>query len=258
MSARLIPGQVPEAAFAKPLENAKATRLLLRRRMLLFSLPFVLLLFLLAGKFLSVSIASTQLTAAFAKADADGVHAAAGILKIANFVEPYKAWFNDGDGYLLQGDFDSAKGQFEEALRLVPEKESCKVRVNLVLTLEKLGDAKRAAGDQSGAKALYDSGLSITDQAPPGCFQAGSEGNRQGEGQSLRDSKGRLSQKSQNSGQNPQTPQPSSPSQSNPADPSKLEQLNQQQRQAQKDRADGQQGAGNLGNLPADPNGKQW
>ncbi|WP_052663643.1 tetratricopeptide repeat protein [Psychromicrobium lacuslunae] len=258
MSATLIPNKVPETIPSEPAPTPKPARLVLRRRLLIFTIPLVLLVLLIAGKFLSVSIASAQLNAAFARGDAAGVHSAAGVLKFANLLEPYKAWFNDGDGYVLQGDFEAAKGQFEEALRLAPEKESCKVRVNLVLTLEKLGDAKKAAGDQSGAKALYDNGLAVTDQAPEGCFQQGSEGNQQGEGQSLQESKERLNEKSQNSGQNQQDPGQPNQSPNSPADPSKLEQLKQQQKEAQKDRTDGKQGSGNVGNLPDDPNGKQW
>lgn len=258
MSATLIPTKVPAEASEQSEKGPLPARLVLRRRLLLWSIPLVILVLLIAGKFLSVGIASAQLNTAFAKGDSAGVHAAAGVLKFANLLEPYKAWFNDGDGYVLQGDFEAAKGQFEEALRLAPKNESCKVRVNLVLSLEKLGDGKKAAGDQNGAKQLYDQGVKVTDDAPEGCFQKGGEGNQQGEGQSLQDSKERLNEKSKNSGPNPQSPGQPNQNPSDPSDPSKLEQLNQQQKEAQKDRTDGKQESGNVGNLPEDPNGKQW
>ncbi|WP_394938123.1 hypothetical protein [Psychromicrobium sp. YIM B11713] len=260
MSSTLIPEKVPrpEAPATASTSVALPARLLLRRRMLLFSIPVVLLTLLIAAKFLSVSIASDQLNTAFAKGDAGGVHAAASVLKFANLVEPYKAWFNDGDGYVLEGNFQAARTQFEQALALAPEKDSCKVRVNLVLTLEKLGDAKKAAGDESGAKALYDSGVKVSDEAPEGCFQKGGDGNQQGEGESLQDSKERLSQKSKDADPGQLDPQQSGQAQSGSTDPSKLEQLNQQQKDAQKDRNDGKQGSGDVGNLPDDSNGKQW
>lgn len=237
----------------------RQAKLRLRRKLLLGSAPLLLLLLLLAAKTLSVGIASAQLESAFAKGDAAGVHAAAGVLKVANVIEPYKAWFNDGDGYLLSGDFESAKPEFEQALALASSTESCRVRVNLVLTVEKLGDAKRAAGEQSAAQALYDQGISVIDAAPQGCFQAGSSGNQQGEGQQLQDAKGRLQQKSEQSqqDQNGQNPGPADPSQS--PDPSQLDQLNQQNNDAQQDRNDGtrlRDGAGNP--VPFDPNAKQW
>ncbi|NYE94465.1 tetratricopeptide (TPR) repeat protein [Psychromicrobium silvestre] len=256
MSTSLAPEKLPAEQPDRVAERPK--RLLWRRRMLIFSIPLVLLVLLFAAKLLSVPMASAQLSSAFAKGDAGGVHSAAGVLKIANFVEPYKAWFNDGDGYLLQQDFEAAKPQFEEALRLASADDSCKVRVNLAFTLEKLGDAKKAAGDESGAKALYDQGVKVTDEAPQGCFQQGGNGNQQGEGQNLKDANERLKQKSQGTGQSQTDPSSSTPQPSTSGDPAKIDQLNQQQKQAQKDRNDGKQGGSDVGNLPQDPNGKQW
>lgn len=237
----------------------RRTKLQLRRRMLLISLPLLLLVLLLAGKTLSVAIASAQLESAFARGDAAGVHAAAGVLKVANVIEPYKAWFNDGDGYVLSGDFESAKPEFERALLLAPVAQSCQVRVNLVLTLEKLADVKRGSGEPSAAQSLYAQGLKVVDAAAQGCFQDGSSGNQQGEGHELRDAKIRLQQKSEQAqpDQTGQDPAPTDPKQT--PDSSKLDQLNRQNQDAQKDRKDGTQirdGAGNP--VPFDPNAKQW
>lgn len=237
-------------------------QLMVRRRMMLLSIPVAVVVLLLAAKLLSVSIASAQLDAAFAKGDAAGVHSAAGVLKFVNVIEPYKAWFNDGDGYVLDGDFAAAKTEFEKALSLAPQAESCQVRVNLVLTLEKLGDAKAQARDGAAAKSLYDQGVKVVDDALPGCFQPGSSGNRQGEGRQLQDSKARLEQKSQQmnpQNQPGQTPPPAEQPQGQAPSPSKLDQLNQQNNDAQQDRSDGGQIRDGSGNAPPfDPNAKQW
>lgn len=230
----------------------------LQRRLLLGSLPLVLLVLLLAAKLLSVAIASAQLEQAFVKGDAAGVHSAAGVLKVVNIIEPYKAWFNDGDGYVLSGDFEAAKTEFEQALKLAPPAESCQVRVNLTLTLEKLGDAQGAAGRSETARSLYDQGVKITEAAPPGCFQKDSAGNRQGEGQQLLDAKGRLQQKSQQSGQGQAKQIPGASGQL-PPEEAKRDQLNQQNKDSQQERNDGarlRDGAGNP--LPFDPDAKQW
>ncbi|ABY25164.1 tetratricopeptide repeat domain protein [Renibacterium salmoninarum ATCC 33209] len=256
-----IPPAVEAGALPGPDEGQEGDARLARRRKLIFwLLPFAIIALLVAAKLFSVQIASVQANSAFLKNDAAGVHAAAGVLKVVNVIEPYKAWFNDGDGYVLSGDFASARTQFEQALSLASADESCKVRVNLVLTLEKLGDAKQASADPTAAKALYDGGVKIAADAPQGCFQKGSNGKQQGEGEKLQDSKGRLEEKSKGSqaqGQPNQTPGDQSPSPS--SDSSKLDQLNKQNQGAQQDRNDGQQIGGDAGNLPPfDPNGKQW
>ena len=74
-------------------------------------------------------------------------------MSFLNVVERHKAPFARGDAFVLAGDLDSARAQFEQALELAPPDsiDSCQIRVNLALALEKLGDAAKAAGDDAGA-----------------------------------------------------------------------------------------------------------
>ena len=78
-------------------------------------------------------------------------------MSFLNVVERHKAPFARGDAFVLAGDLDSARAQFEQALELAPPDsiDSCQIRVNLALALEKLGDAAKAAGDEVAAKDYW-------------------------------------------------------------------------------------------------------
>ena len=60
--------------------------------------------------------------------------------------------------------------------------DECKVRVNLVLSIERLGRSRPRRPGVTGAQAgtdaaeLYDDGLAVVKAAPPGCF--GPDGNQ--------------------------------------------------------------------------------
>lgn len=114
-----------------------------RRKLLLMAAPAVLLTAVVALKLLSLPLAAGQAASAFEASNADGTVRAGQAMGALNMVERYKAHFALGDGYVLHGDFAKAKEEFATALELVPAHESCKVRVNLVLSLEKLGEADR-------------------------------------------------------------------------------------------------------------------
>jgi tetratricopeptide (TPR) repeat protein len=239
----------------------RAARLRRRRRLLLLSAPVVLLVLLVAIKLLSLPVFAQQAGASFAAGNGTGTRSAGQALDYANVVESWKAPFALGDGLVLNGDLTGAREAFERALAGAPEAASCMVRVNLVLTLEKLGDVQLAAGDSAAAKALYDQGIAVAAQAPPGCFLPAGEGNRQGEGNQLRQSQQRLEQKSQQAGQQPSaTPAPTqNPEQGgSPAEQGKLDQLREQQQQAQQDRAEGGQLDQDLQDGPGSYSEKRW
>ncbi|WP_285724421.1 hypothetical protein [Psychromicrobium xiongbiense] len=261
MTQDYVPVKAPDPSLAAPAAPHRPTepRQLLRRRLLLWSIPVALLVLLIAAKCLSVAIASAQSAEAYARGDAAGVHSAASVLKVVNVIEPYKAWFAEGDAFVLEGNFAAAREQFETALGMASADDSCKVRVNLVLTLEKLADQKTQSGDAAGAKSLYDAGIKVVNEAQPGCFQKNSSGNQQGEGQNLQDAKGRMENKSAgnqqgDSGQQKQGDGGSTP----PPDQSKLDQLNKQQKQAQQDRGSEQQGTEPPGSGGGGAGTKQW
>ena len=119
-------------------------------------------------------------------------------------MEPHKAPFAAGDALVLNGDYAGARSRFEASLAVAPPADECKVRVNLVLSIERLADQAAEAGStgaQAGTDAaeLYDDGLAVVKAAPPGCFSPEETRTARteldGEGDRLREAEGRLQAK---------------------------------------------------------------
>ena len=163
----------------------------------------VLLAAALAAKLLSVGYLDGQAAGAFASGDQASVASAASGLGIANFVERHKAPFAAGDALVLSGDYAGARTLFEASLEDAAPADECKVRVNLVLSIERLADRPRRLPGQgdagTDAAKLYDDGLAVVKAAPPGCFSPGRKPGQRtgadGEGDRLREAEGRLQAK---------------------------------------------------------------
>ena len=164
-----------------------------RRRLLLWSALPVLLALLLAAKLLSAAWFAGQASGAFARGDAPAVESAAAVLGIANFLEPHKAPFAAGDALALRGDYAGARTAFEAALAASPPADECRVRANLALSIERLGDAGSGGtgigtdntgspdnSDSTGSidnsdstgdgVRLLEEALAVVRAAPAGCF----------------------------------------------------------------------------------------
>ena len=209
------PAAPAEAATPSPAtesSQARTARLAQRRKLVVWSLPVVMVLLLVALKLLTMVAFGNQARTAYAAGNITGVQQAGERLGFLNVIEPHKAPFALGDAQVLTGDWDAARARFEEALEVAPTDglEACQVRVNLVLSLEKLGDAAMAASGLDAAKPFYDRVQAVVGAAPQGCFQPQGEGT----GQELNDAKGRAQEKSTPPqdgqdpppGQDPQTP----------------------------------------------------
>jgi hypothetical protein len=133
----------------------------------------------------------------------------------ANVVERFRAPFAIGDAHVLSGHFGLARPWFEEAFALVPKGgiDECKVRVNLGLTYEALGDEAKARERTDEWRQFYEKGLAITRERPPLC-DAPEGGNT---GEQLDQAQERMEEKNQpQPGEQPQpapeerqpTPQP--------------------------------------------------
>ena len=222
-----------------------------RRRLLWWSALPALLVLCLSGKLLSVSILAETAARSFAAGDAGGVADAAAGLRIANFIELHKAPFAEGDGLFLAGDFAAARQRFEEALSLAGTADECVVRVNLALTIERLGDAQAKAEDPTAAARLFAEGVDVVEASPEGCFDSGGDagadaGSESGAGEQLQQAGERLQQKADAAAADTTTPQPSEqPGEAGPAaDPgqqSQLEQLKDSAKEAQTERNSGQE-----------------
>lgn len=230
------------SAAGQPAGNpAPSARLRRRRRLLLGSAPVFLAVTVLAVKLLSLPIAAGQAADAFADGNAAGTVKAGQAMGTLNLVERYKSHFAVGDGHVLQGDFEKARDEFAAALELAPFDESCRVRVNLVLSLEKLGAAKEQGGDTASALAFYTQGSELVAGAPRDCFAPNSPNNSSGEGESLKQAGERLAQKKKGDDGGQQQPSEGEGQADTPAPPAdKIEQLEKQGQQAQKERSQGQ------------------
>ncbi|MCU1517632.1 MAG: hypothetical protein JWQ75_2353 [Pseudarthrobacter sp.] len=220
-------------------------RLKRRRRMLWWSVLPALLVLCVAAKMLSVGVLAGNASRAFEARDPEAVADAAAGLRIANFAEPHKAPFAEGDGLFLAGDFAAARQRFEEALALAGQSDECVIRVNLVLSIERLGDARVTAGDPAAAGQLFADGLAVVKAAPAGCFDAGAQGGT-GAGEKLEQAAERLAQKADGVAGGTPAPGPAeTPGQAEqPAEPgsrSQLDELKESTREAQDERNSGRE-----------------
>ena len=175
-----------------------------RRRLLLASLPAVVLLVLLAAKVISLNLVHHQTLAAYQAGDTAGTLTWGERQGWVNVVEQFRSPFAIGDAHVLSGHFDLARPWFEQAFEQVPKGgiDDCKVRVNLGLTYEALGDAAKARERTDEWRQYYDKGIKITSERPPLCDMP--EGQQTG--QQLQQAQQRMEQKDSDAPQDPQQP----------------------------------------------------
>ena len=227
-----------------PMREATSRRR--RRLLLLWSALPVLVVLCLCAKLLSLGVLAGQAGAGFASGDEAAVdHAAAG-LRAANVIERHKAPFAEGDARVLAGDFEAARQLFEEALALSGPGDECVIRVNLVLSIERLGDARLAAKDPTAAGWLFAEGLAVADGAPEGCLAPGRPAGADAK-EKLDQAEARLRQKSADAEAGEGTaPQPEGPNGDSPAEPdpgrqAQLGELRDSARNSQAERNNGQE-----------------
>lgn len=157
--------------------RAGPSRLRLRRRLVVISLPFAVLAVLAAVKMISVVIAGGWAASDFTEHDIEGMRADISILRFADVIDPARTDFAEGDLLVLEGRLADAEAQFAETLSRFPHESSCPVRANLLLVRETLGDLAATRGDRGAARTYYDSALAVLHEAPPGCFAGSADPN---------------------------------------------------------------------------------
>lgn len=157
----------------------RPARLRLRRRLLIYSSPLTVAALLVIVKLISVVVAGNSAGTSFDHGDPRAVQADAGVLGIANVIEPAKAWFAAGAAAVLDGRLDDADFQFSAALARTDASGSCPVRVNLELVRETRGDQAAAAGDRAHADERYRSALAVVEAAPHDCFSGNNDSDPQ-------------------------------------------------------------------------------
>lgn len=149
--------------------RANRRRRAVRRWIAIGSLPLLALALAFSVKVLSMYAFAHAAAWAYAHDDYPGTTAAARGQEPVNLFEPYKAPFNVGVGLTSSGDLDGGRAAFEQALALATGLEQCAVRVNLAITIERMGDVSAAAGQLGAARSSWLEALAIMQEAPEGC-----------------------------------------------------------------------------------------
>lgn len=207
-----------------------------RRRLLLASLPVVVLLAFVAVRLVTLNLVHNQTLSAYLAGDRAQTQTWGERQGWVNVVEQFRSPFAVGDSFVLAGQFEQARPWFEAAFEQVPKGgvDDCKVRVNLGLTYEALGDAAKARERTTEWQQFYDKGIKITQERPPLCDAP--EGGQTGE--QLQQAQQRMTEKNEGEqpppdddpgqGQPPPAPQPDSNTGKTPTQ-EQQDQLKQQQ-----------------------------
>ncbi|OBJ38307.1 hypothetical protein A5630_30025 [Mycolicibacterium mucogenicum] len=150
-------------------------RKVLRRRLLVISVLPALLVSGIAAKLVTMVVYGQSARSDYAAYNSYGMAGDVRKLKSFNVIDSYKAYFAEGDRYLLEGKLTDAEAEFKKSLDLVDQEDSCPVRINLEVVLEARGDVKNAEKHRDQAKPLWQEALTIVQQAPAGCFDNSTE-----------------------------------------------------------------------------------
>lgn len=177
-----------------------------------------MLIAFVATRLVTLNLVHNQTLAAYQAGDPTATQTWAERQGWVNVVEQFRSPFAVGDAHALAGQFEVARPWFEQAFEQVPKGgiDDCKVRVNLGLTYEALGDAAKAAERAAEWKQFYDKGIKIVQERPNLCDAP--EGGQTG--QQLQQAEQRMQSKNQDQDQDqpaPPEPQPADPAK--PADP---------------------------------------
>ena len=202
MTDTLVPPPVDEIRRAHEAEagpTVEQYRKRLRRRLLLWSAPVVLVVLLVALKLLSLPTFAALTQWSYGDQQFERSASLSEPLGVANVVEPWVHHFDRGTAYAQIGVLDVARQEFVTALDLAPDDAtiSCVIRVNLVLTIEAQGDAALLELRYADAEALYELGQKTVDEAPEGCFQPPDDPRQPDTSQPLDDAQQRLDEKGQ-------------------------------------------------------------
>lgn len=149
------------------------SRLRLRRRLVVFSVPVALLLLTGIAEIASTMLTGDAAVSDFAHHDIDALRSDVSTLTGLNIIEPGQVSFIAGDLAALEGNLDGADKQFSAAL--TNSGDACPVRINLELIRETQGDLAAADADKPRAEERYNSALQVVSGAPPRCFQGNTD-----------------------------------------------------------------------------------
>jgi hypothetical protein len=134
-----------------------------RRLLLVWSAPVALVAVALAARMIGMTIVNDRGVDAFNRGGYGSSPTGFELLQTANVLQRWVAPFNHGDSLFRQKKYRQAESQFRSALDLAPAGRSCMVRVNLVLTVESIGDAQVVAKSLPGAIVAYQRAVGTAD-----------------------------------------------------------------------------------------------
>ena len=144
-----------------------STRLRLRRRLIVLSLPVALAILTLAAMLATVLLTGRNVVEDYSRHDTAALRSDLDTLGRFNILEPHKLPFAQGDLAVLEGRLDDAETSFREALSA---REACPTRINLELVVETQGDLAAARGDIDTAEQRYTSARDTVRGAGESCF----------------------------------------------------------------------------------------
>ncbi|KHO20201.1 hypothetical protein QQ44_26980 [Mycolicibacterium setense] len=147
----------------------------LRRRLLVYSAPVVLVLVIAVVKLLSVVVIGNSAGSSFTDRDTESLAGDVAMLQTLNVVEPGKADFAAGTLAVLEDRLADADRHFAGAVERLDADESCSARVNLELVRETLGDRAAAMSDSQTALNRYLAARDVVEKAPTGCFRGNAD-----------------------------------------------------------------------------------
>lgn len=155
---------------------------------------------------------------AFERGDYDGAAAEFLDNRGLNWFEPWIAPFDQGTALHAQGSLDEAIAAYGAALRVVPDREECTVRIDLALAHEAVGDQQEAAQDHDGAIEAWQKGIDVLQEGDcPSDAGRGEEQSKDAAGveKRLRDKmqQSQQQQQQQKPQDPPQQPEPQQPDQ---------------------------------------------
>lgn len=171
----------------------------LRGRLLLWSLPIVLLAGALGTIFIAQHLIAQTAVGQHLKEQHEEALNTSGQLTLINLVERWKPHYNMGTSYLELDALTEAEQEFVMALGLAAPADQCPIRANYAITLERVGDGLLNSDNAEGAMGKYQEALAIIEAQDPACEDSTSH-------RSLEDSHERITEKLQQFEQ--QQPQP--------------------------------------------------
>ncbi|WP_166996249.1 tetratricopeptide repeat protein [Paramicrobacterium fandaimingii] len=141
-----------------------------RTRLVLITLPLVLIALTFSGKLVSLGVFADQGSRSYAEEQYTTSASQFDGLMLWNAFEPWIAPFDRGTAHAAAGDFPAATEDLSHALVLAPDGRTCEIRVNLALAWEQQGDAHAEAGSTEGATRMWETALAVIEGgASEGC-----------------------------------------------------------------------------------------